>query len=79
MVREARFSIPFDEAHLSQRDFGEDGSADWDELIGDDHLPPAPPGRRRDSRRKTPLDRRTDRRHLAGADWLPSADFLEEE
>jgi hypothetical protein len=79
MVREARFSIPVDEAGLAPRDLGEDGYADMDELIGDDHLPPAPTGKRHNSRRQAPLNRQTDRRHLAGADWLTDADFLDEE
>ncbi len=79
MVREARFSIPVDEAGLSPRDLYEDAYDDLDDLVDDQHLPPAPARKKRTSRRQTPIDKRTDRRHLAGADWLTDADFLDEE
>ena len=79
MVREARFSIPVDEAGLSPRDLCEDAYEELDELLDDQHMPPAPTAKRHDSRRQAPIDRRTDRRHLAGADWLTDADLLDEE
>ncbi|QDT50255.1 hypothetical protein Pan258_43120 [Symmachiella dynata] len=79
MVKEARFSFPVDEAGLSPRDLCDDVDDDLDDLVDDHDMPPAPASQKRTSRRQTPIDKRTDRRHLAGADWLTDADFLDEE
>jgi len=79
MVREARFTLPMHGHGMNHLDGLHDNFDDLDELIGDDYLPPPPKGRQRETKRKTPLDRKPDRRHLAGADWLTDFEEAEED
>jgi hypothetical protein len=78
MVKQARFSIPLDDHALRGMAGGMNAYEDLDELVGDDHLPPARQrGRPRRADRKTPVDKQSDRRHLAGSDWLTDPSLSE--
>jgi len=78
MVKQARFSIPLDDPALRGIASGTSAYEDLDELVGDDHLPQARPrGRSRRVDRKTPIEKQTDRRHLAGSDWLTDPSMRE--
>ena len=74
MVREARFVHPTHALDLRNA-VGDGDLLDhvdelYDEIEG--HAKPSP-------RQETPVDKSQDRRHLAGADWIPDARFLSEE
>ena len=69
MVKQARFSLPIHDTTLREAALGGDVFEDLDELVGDDHLPPGSV-RRRKADRNTSTQRKDDRRHLAGSDWL---------
>ena len=76
MVRQARIVSGFGKADLQAVADFQNGWDDLEDLVGDDDHTQRGivPGDRDEIQRQSSTPRTTDRRHLAGADWLSAPD-----